>query len=146
MMRAAALCCLLASPAAGWEFTPDPVCTLRGGSGTEVVVTYDTRVYEIRLTRAGGWPEARVFSLRFEGPAGLTISTTRHRVEGATLSVTDTGFGNVLDGLEYNARAVARIGALSVPVDLRGAAGPVARFRDCPAAPVAGTAPRTDAG
>ena len=109
-------------------------------------MTYDTRIYEIRLTRAGGWPEARVFSLRFEGSAGLTIATTRHRVDGETLSVTDTGFGNVLDGLEYNARAVALIGALSVPVDLRGAAEPVARFRDCPGDPVARIGPRTEAG
>ena len=137
MIRAAVLV-MLAGPAAAWEFTPDPVCTLRGGDATEVVVTYDGQLYEIALTRPGGWPDGPVFSILFEGAAGMTISTTRHRIEGETLRVSDTGFGNVLDGLQYNGRAVARLGPVAEPVDLTGAAGPVARFRDCSAAVLSG--------
>ena len=133
-----ALCLLmLADPAAAWEFAPAPICTIRGGDTAEVTVTFDGTLYEIALTRPGGWPEAPVFSLRFEGPAGLTISTDRHRIDGDTLRVSDTGFGNVLNGMQFNARAVAVLGALSVPVDLTGAEDPVARFRDCPATPLA---------
>lgn len=135
MIRAACLA-LLASPAAAWDFTPEPVCTLRGGDEAGVVMTYDGQIYEIAFTRAEGWPAAAVFAIRFEGPAGLTISTTRHRIEGDTLSVADTGFGNVLDGLQYNMRAVAILGPLQVPVNLAGAEEPVARFRDCPDTPV----------
>ena len=137
MMRATLLLSLLASPAPAWEFTPEPVCTIRGGDAAEVVVTYDGRLYEIALTRDGGWPDAPVFSIRFEGAAGQTISTTRHRVEGETLRVNDTGCGSVLDGRQLNARAGAILGPLAVPVDLTGAAGPVALFRECPAQPLA---------
>ncbi|WP_245818946.1 excinuclease ABC subunit B [Marivita hallyeonensis] len=124
--------------AAAWEFTPVPICTLfHQGEDMAVMVTYDhsVREYAIHLSREGGWPEDDVFSMRFEGERGLTISTTRHSVDAVdprTLTVKDRGFGNVLNGLNFNARAVAVLGDLEVPVSLDGAAPAVEEFRACP--------------
>ena len=126
-------------PAMAWEFTPVPICTLfHQDPEVSVRVTYDpaSGEYAIHLSREGGWPDAAVFSLRFEGPRGLTISTTRHVIEVGdtrTLTVRDRGFGNVLNGLEFNTRAVAILGDLEVPVMLDGAAPAVEEFRACPA-------------
>lgn len=134
-----ALTCLTAAtPVAAWEFTPAPICTLfHQGTDMAVMVTYDpgVREYAIHLSREGGWPDAGVFSMRFEGPRGLTISTTRHVIETGdtrTLTVRDRGFGNVLNGLHFNTRAVAVLGDLEVPVSLDGAAPAVEEFRNCP--------------
>lgn len=126
---------LLASPAAAWEFSPSPVCTLyHQAPGIEAEVTFDGSFYAIHLTRDGGWPDAPVFSIAFQ-PNGPTISTSRHAVSGDTLTVTDSGFGNVLNGLEFNSLATAILGATTQPIDLDGAAPEVAAFRDCPATP-----------
>lgn len=128
----------LAGPAVAWDFAPTPVCTLsHEGQDMAVTVTFDPSIeeYAIHLTRDGGWPEVPVFSLRFEGPAGQTISTSRHmlNVQGPnSLTVRDRGFGNVLNGLEFNTRAVAVLGDLEVAVSLAGAAPAVAEFRACP--------------
>jgi hypothetical protein len=132
-MRVLALLLCLAQPAGAWTFTPLPICTIASDDET-VEVTFDpaTGLYAIHLTRAEGWPPGPVFALRFEGAAPLTISTDRHRIDGPRLTVTDRGFGNVLAGMERNARATALIADLAVPIDLAGAADPVARFRDCP--------------
>lgn len=133
---------ILAGPAHGWEFTPHPVCTLRhDGAEAEVAVTFDphqAEPYAIALTRRGAaWPDGPVFTLTFQGPRPLTIGTDRHRIDqGGTLTVTDRGFGNVLNGLEFGDRAVARLADASVDVDLTGAAEPVARFRACAVAPM----------
>jgi hypothetical protein len=127
----------LAAPATAWEFTPDPVCTLSGADPELAVrVTYDPRtaLYQIALTRAEGWPDAPRFAIAFADATGLTITTDRHRVDGPTLSVSDTGFGNVLLGLESGGQAVALSGALALPFSLAGAAPEVARFRACSAA------------
>lgn len=102
-----------------------------------VMVTYDppSGEYAIHLSREGGWPVAEVFSMRFEGPRGLTISTTRHVIEAEdtrTLTVRDRGFGNVLNGLNFNLRAVAVLGDLEIPVSLEDAAPAVEEFRACP--------------
>lgn len=138
MLVRALLLCLIATPLAAWEFTPDPICTLSNpGEGAETVVTYDARLpeYAIAITLADGtWPEAPVFSIRFL-PNGPTISTSRHVLsdDNRRLTVTDRGFGNVLNGLEFNALAVAILGDLQVPIPLDGAAPEVARFRACPA-------------
>lgn len=115
-----------------------PICTLsHTADRLEIAVTYDpdSRIYAIRLTHPDGWPAAAVFAIRFDGPAPLTISTDRHRIEGQTLSVTDTGFGNVLNGIALNREATALLGDRAVPFDLTGAAEPVAAFRRCPAVP-----------
>lgn len=138
-MRSAALALtLLATPALAWDFTPAPICTLfHQGEAMSVMVTYDPQIkeYAIHLSREGGWPEAPVFSMRFEGPRGLTISTDRHVIDPAdprTLTVRDRGFGNVLNGLKFNSRAVAVLGDLEVPVLLDGASPAVDEFRACP--------------
>lgn len=134
-MRLIFLLSLLATPAASWEFSPIPVCTLRDTGAVATEVTYDGVLYAIHLTRAEGWPDAPVFAIRFEGAAPLTISTSRHVIEGNRLTVTDRGFGNVLNGMQFNRTATALIGDLSVPIDLSGAADPVAAFRACPDLP-----------
>lgn len=132
-MRAFLILMTFASPAAAWEFSASPVCTLSSDQG--VTVTYDGALYEIALTRAGGWPDAPLFSMRFD-PSGPFISTPRHQVEGDTLTVTDTGFGNVLAGLENNQSATAILGDLSIPIDLNGAADPTRAFRECEGTPL----------
>ncbi|WP_425038086.1 excinuclease ABC subunit B [Primorskyibacter sp. S187A] len=137
MRYLALLAGLMAGPAAAWDFSPEPICTLRLEGPVAVEVTYDARLpeYAIHITRPGGWPEGPVFALRFEGPRGLMISTDRHVVEGETLSVRDSGFGNVLAGLQYNERAVALLGDAAVPFDLSGAGPAVEAFRACPVVP-----------
>lgn len=142
MRRLAALLACLASPAGAWEFTPLPVCTLSEAGPVSVTVTYDPRQgepYAITVTADAPWPEAAVFGLRFEGPRGLTISTPRHRLseDGLSLTVTDRGFGNVLDGLEYNLAATALLGDTALRFSLDGAADPVRAFRACATAPTA---------
>lgn len=134
---------LAAGPASGWEFTADPVCTLRhDGAEVSVEVTYDPRQaepYAIALARRGPlWTAGAVFTITFEGPRTLTIGTDRHRISegGEMLTVADRGFGNVLDGLQYADRAVARLDGDSVTVRLDDAAGPVAEFRACAVTPM----------
>lgn len=124
--------------AMAWEFTPVPICTLfHQGTDMAVMVTYDPvdGDYAIHLSREDGWPEAGLFTMRFEGPRGLTISTSAHMIEPEdtrTLTVRDRGFGNVLNGLNFNQRAVAVLGDLEVAVSLDGAAPAVEEFRACP--------------
>ncbi|MEM6677128.1 MAG: hypothetical protein AAF675_04560 [Pseudomonadota bacterium] len=127
---------LAASPAGAWEFTPNPICTLAQASEvSSVTVTYDPRVpeYAIALRRTVPWPKDAVFAIRFEGPRGLTISTSRHQLSegGTVLTVTDRGFGNVLDGLQFNETATALTGSAALTVPLEGAAQEVEKFRAC---------------
>jgi len=142
MRHAAALIVFLASPAGAWDFSPVPVCTLSADGPLSVEVTFDRRrsdPYAITLTGPEPWPESEVFGLRFEGGRGLTITSQRHRLspDGRSLTVTDRGFGNVLDGLEYNGLATAFIGGVARSISLDGAAEPVRAFRECATAPVA---------
>ena len=127
-----------ALPAVAWEFTPGTVCLLAHATPeAEVALTYDPAVpeYTITVSRSGRpFPVAPVFAMRFDGPRGLTISTTRHQnPEGdpARVRVIDTGFDNVLDGLQFNRTATALVGDDAVEFSLDGAAGPVAEFRAC---------------
>lgn len=131
---------LLATPAHAWEFTPSPICTLsHTEAGADVQVTYDhsTGLYAIAVTSPDGWPGAPAFSIRFDGARPNTISTRNHQAIDQTLTVTDSGFGNVLDGLEFNETATAFTQTAAVTVSLAGAAEPVQRFRACATAPVA---------
>ena len=131
---------LLTSPAYAWEFTPSPICTLTHTEArAEVTVTYDhaSGLYAIAVTSPNGWLASPAFSIRFDGPRAGVISTQRHQTNGATLTVSDTGFGNVLDGLEFNRTATAFTQTSAVTVSLDGAAGPVQQFRACTTAPVA---------
>jgi hypothetical protein len=79
-----------------------------------VRLTYDPSLpeYTIAIRLSEPWPEAAVFAMRFEGPRGNMISTSRHVLseDGLTLSVRDRGFGNVLDGLEFNVSCAGRRG------------------------------------
>ncbi|ROU03607.1 excinuclease ABC subunit B [Histidinibacterium lentulum] len=136
--RALAIAALLAAgPALAWEFTATPVCTLsHEAEGSAWEVTYDpaAELYAIAITLSeGGWPEAEVFSIGFAGGRSLVISTDRHVLSGggATLTVTDRGFGNVLDGLEFNAAARAFAGDGEALAALDGAAPEVQAFRAC---------------
>ena len=126
----------LSTPAAAWEFTPGLPCLLtHSEANVAVELTHDPTqpLFTITLTQATPWPQADVFSLRFEGAAGLTISTNRHQLskDGRSLTVTDTGFGNVLNGLAFNQRAVAVIGPVEIGVSLDGANAPTEAFRAC---------------
>lgn len=137
----AILTLMCASPAAAWEFSPSPVCTLSHTSAElDVELTYDPRraaPYSIALTAAMPWPDAPVFGLRFFGGRDITITTDRQEFSdgGRTVSVQDNGFGNVLDGLEFNAAANAFIGGMVRQVPLDGAAEPVQAFRACVSQP-----------
>lgn len=142
MRRIAFFLICLASPAWSWEFTAQPICTLRNDGSPVVTVTYDRRLdepYAISLLSPEPWPDGAVFGLRFEGGRPLTITTPRHRLtdEGRNLTVTDRGFGNVLAGLEFNDMAVAVLGDRAMGFSLNGAAEAVSAFRACISAPVA---------
>ena len=129
---------LLASPVSAWEFLPVPICTLTHMEpDVEVVLTFDQSIpeYTLTITRVDLWPDADVFAMTFIGTRGLTISTDRHTLsdDGKSLTVVDSGFGNVLNGLQFGETAVAFSRGLEVDIDLTDAAPAVAAFRDCPA-------------
>ena len=131
---------VLAAPAAAWTFRADPVCTLdHQTDALRVTLTHDPRLeqsYAIALTLTDGvWPAGDLFAIRFEGPRGLTITTDRHILSegGSTLTVTDTGFGNVLDGIGLNQRALVMTGGATLLIALQGAHGPLQQFLTCPA-------------
>lgn len=102
-----------------------------------MVVSYDplaTPPYRITVTLAeGAWPRTSPYAIRFEGPNGFAITTDRHRFseDGSAVIAEDTGFGNVLRGLEGNFIAAPVLGAVALPVPLAGAEAAVAQFRDC---------------
>ncbi len=138
MRSAVILIALAASPATAWEFFASPICTLsHAEAAANLTVTYDERAaepYAITVSRSdAAWPEAAVFAMRFDGPRGLTISTDRHRMteENRAVTVSDSGFGNVLDGLEFNATATAILGDAELGFPLAGAAPEVQKFRAC---------------
>lgn len=141
-MRTVCFLLLFSSTASAWEFTPGQPCLLtHAGPQGAVVLTYDPTqpLYTITVTREAPWPEAGVFAMRFDGPQGRQIGTDRHRLSAdrRSLTVADVGFGNVLDGLQYNVRTIAKAGEAEISFSLDGAAEPVAQFRACAApAPV----------
>lgn len=135
----AALLCASAAPALAWEFTQDTLCRLtHENAAVDVEVTYDPAnpEYAIHLRRAEPWPVSPVFAIVFEGVRPLSISTDRHSLSdgGRTLSVYDSGFGNVLNGLQYNSTATAFVLDDGETVSLAGAAREVELFRACTAA------------
>ena len=139
-MRLALPLMFFATACLAWEFTPGLPCLLdHQEDGAEVALTYDPTepLYTISITTEAPWPAAQVFSMQFAGASGLTISTDRQTfsVDRRTLTVSDRGFGNVLNGLQFNDTATATLGDVSVRFTLDGAAQPVADFRQCRAAP-----------
>lgn len=141
-MRLAIAIACLALPAHAWEFRVTEICELfHEMPGASVRLTYDPRIpeYAIRLTRTPAWPAGSVFAIRFDGGRPLTITTDRHVLSdgNATIGVTDRGFGNVLNGLEFNRTATALLADAALAIPLDGAAGPVRDFRACAAGGVA---------
>lgn len=128
-----------ATPAAAWEFSADPVCTLTDETAeASLTVTYDPSLpeYAIAITLPEGtWPDAQTFGMAFAGGRDISIQTDRHRLsnDGRTLTVTDRGFGNVLNGLEFNTRAYAILGDVTVGFTLEGIDPAITAFRACPA-------------
>lgn len=125
-----------APTALAWETRSEALCVLEHSeAAADVRLTYDpgSKIYAIAITPSKAWRRYPVFAIRFEGPRSLTISTGRHVISdgGATLTVSDAGFGNVLNGLEFNRTATALLGDQAVKVSLDGAAPAVQDFRDC---------------
>lgn len=142
-MRIAPLIFLFASPASAWEFFPTPVCTLTetNDAGT-MTVTFDARIpeYTITITLADAkWPNVPSFAMAFAGNRPIGIQTDRHLLstDGRSLTVKDTGFGNVLNGLEFNMRAYATAGSKTVGFDLGNIGPEISAFRNCPDANLA---------
>ena len=135
-MRVLIALALLATPAAAWEYTPGLPCLLtHDEDGVAFELTYDPTqpVYSITITRPDPWPTSRVFSMRFTGQNTIAISTDRHTLsaDGRSLTVIDRGFGNVLNGLQFNDTVEALLGEAYVAASLSGAEEPVAAFRLC---------------
>lgn len=125
-----------------WEFTPGTPCVLRHETATVTIeLTYDPTIpiYSISLTQPESFRQAPVFSMQFSGQMPVGISTDRHRFTnmGRTLTVTDSGFGNVLNGLQFNNKAIAILGNASIEIPLDDAADAVAAFRTCDVLPAA---------
>lgn len=131
-----------ALPVQAWEFTPGTPCLLTHETPeVSVELTYDPTVplYSISLTRPGAFAPAPIFSMQFQGRTPIGISTAEHQLSngGRTLTVVDSGFGNVLNGLQFNDRVTATLGNQNVTIPLAGAAEPVAAFRKCDVLPAA---------
>ena len=66
-MRLILALALLPLPAAAWEFSPDPMCTLtHQAEDAEIAITYDSAVpqYTLFITlRSGEWPDAAGFQM-----------------------------------------------------------------------------------
>ncbi|KNG94187.1 hypothetical protein [Pseudaestuariivita atlantica] len=131
---------LLPAPALAWDHTIGDVCTLwHVTESAEIRLTHDPSgpLYTMTVTRAAGWPDSPWFGMRFDGARGNVISTTRHvRSEDMTgIFVADTGFGNVLDGLQFNDVAYALTEGEFAAFPLEGAAPHVQAFRECAGVP-----------
>ncbi|PTX54788.1 hypothetical protein C8N43_3609 [Litoreibacter ponti] len=138
-MRVLILTVLLPLQAQAWTFTPGPICRLSHATDmAEIELTFDPSapLYSVTVTTPAPLPQAPFFSMRFIGPSGQTISTNRHAygADGTSVTVTDTGFGNVLDGLQFNQSAEAIVGDTIIAFPLEGAAQQTAAFRACEAA------------
>lgn len=142
-MRLIALLCLFPLPALGWSFSPDPICTLSHQTdAADITITYDANLPEYALIielRSVLWPVTPSFDMVFLGSNRLHIGTTQHQLsdDRTTLTVRDSGFGNVLDGLEFGAVGVARADRFMVQLDLDDAPAAVQAFRACPTDPSA---------
>ena len=138
MRTTLAIALLAAAPASAWEFNSAPVCMIWHQTETsKIMVSYDVsapKPYALDVVlKSGRWPDTSPFSVTFEGANSFTISTDRHLVseDAKTVTASDTGFGNVLKGLENNATASPKLGTQGVTFPLEGAAEVVQKFRDC---------------
>ena len=130
---------LLASPAAAWEFSAAPICTLSHSSvAGDVLLTFDPALpeYAITLTLpAGRWPDAPVFAMVFNDEAPIAIQTDRHQRsnDGRSITAKDRGFSNVLNGLQLNSSALAISGDTTFSIPLADIGPAMTAFRNCPA-------------
>ncbi|SPH22726.1 hypothetical protein ASD8599_03472 [Ascidiaceihabitans donghaensis] len=129
---------ILPCPALAWDFTPGLPCLLSHTEGNrQIELTYDPTqpLYSVTVSQDTPFPDSPFFAMTFNGPRPNTIASTRHTVsnDGRSVTVTDTGFGNVLDGLQYNLSTTIIVAEEKFDIQLRGAAGPVQAFRDCAA-------------
>lgn len=136
-MRFVLFILLLCSPAHAWNATVGDICTLTHETETAAIeLTYDPAqpLYTLTVTRASeSWTQTPWFAIRFAGPNPIEIATPRHVLSdnAMSLTVTDSGFGNVLNGLEYNRTAYAFTQDRRTEFSLDGAAPQVRIFRDC---------------
>ena len=131
-----ATCVTAANPSAAWEFTPGTPCLLTHETETvQIKLTYDPTqpLYSIALTQKTPLTPAPVFGMQFNGPMPIRIATDRHQMsnDNSTVTAADSGFGNVLNGLQFNETATATLGNQTIDIPLAGAADPVAAFRAC---------------
>ena len=136
MLRVLSILLLSCGPALAWEVRTGSICELvHEGENASVRVTYDPAIplYALEIMPGSPWADGPLFAMRFDGPRGNTIATDRHVITGggSTLTVTDRGFGNVLNGLEFNHTATALLGDRAVALPLDGAAPAVREFRAC---------------
>ncbi|NNV13074.1 hypothetical protein GTA62_17030 [Roseobacter sp. HKCCD9010] len=142
-MRALAFLMLTALPAQAWQAGVEgSLCTLTHSEpGLDIRLTYDPVLpeYTITLTLEQPWPDGPVFGIRFEGASPNTITTGNHQLsdDRRALTVTDRGFGNVLNGLAENETATAFTAPVGARFGLDGAAPEVAVFRACVIVPSA---------
>ena len=93
-MRTLITICLLAGLATAWEAVPGPICVLsHEEDDSKVRVTYDPTgpLYSVTVSGSEPWANAPVLGITFDGPFGLTITTNRHQIDGASLTVSDCG-------------------------------------------------------
>ena len=142
-MRSFLFALLAPAPALAWEFSPDPICTLTHQTdAAEIAITFDAALPEYALfitLRTDTWTEHPTFEMTFTDGRDLAIGTTRHSLsaDGATLTVRDRGFGNVLDGIEFNNRLTAQSGPVSIAAQTDTAKEALRAFRACPQDPPA---------
>lgn len=137
-MRCFLLLTLLPLPATAWEFSPTPLCTLSHAiADAAVVITYDQSVplYTLRLTRTDGtWAEG-AFTIEFIDGSPPQIGTVQQTIssDGKTLTVSDRGFGNVLDGLGTGRSARMTVAGTGPTFSLDDVDPALTAFRACPA-------------
>lgn len=127
---------LVTTPAFAWDFTSGAVCTLSDATDTaQIVLTYDPALprYTLSVTRETAWPTGGVFTMAFADTRPALIQTSRYVVseDGLTLSVADSGFGNVLNGLEFGGTIRAAVGDVDADFTSNDIAAPMAAFRTC---------------
>ena len=145
-MRWTAAFIILATPAFGWEFEAGPTCVLRDVQDqVSVTLTHDPSVpeFSISIRQNVSWVGGPIFAIAFVGDSPFEITTNRHVLsdDGQTLTVRDRGFGNVLNGMEFNATAIASLGDQQVTFDLQAVDEPLQPFRTCEILPVAAVTP-----
>lgn len=136
MFKTALTMILFASPALAWDFTSGQICTLSDATDTaEIILTFDPALprYTLSVTADTAWPTGGTFMMTFANTRPAKIQTDRYvlSVDGMTLSVSDSGFGNVLNGLEFGGQIRAAVGDQLVELTSGGIAAPMEAFKNC---------------